>query len=107
MVAETGRIIPGQSQPPSRISSTQSQDGEQAFHDLAKTKGNTKEDVDFATTERTRLTRIRKIDKSRKKSISSLFVVDNDDSFGDEGVYYTVIDPTTGQIITLRLLAVA
>jgi hypothetical protein len=104
---ETGRILPGQSQPPAKIAGAQHQDGEQAFHDMAKSKGNSKEDVAFATTERTRLTRVRKLDRSKKKSISSLFAVDDEGSGEEDAVYYTVIDPTTGQIITLRLLAVA
>ena len=104
---ETGRIVPGQSQPPSKITGAQHQDGEQAFHDMAKSKGNSKEDLAFATTERTRLTRIKKVDRSKNKSISSLFLGDNNGSVDEEAVYYTVIDPTTGQIITLRLLAVA
>ena len=104
---ETSRILPGQSQPPAKITGAQQQDGEQAFHDMAKSKGNTKEELAFATTERTRLTRIRRVDRSKKKSISSIFLADDDGSDEGEAVYYTVIDPTTGQIITLRLLAVA
>jgi len=39
---ETGRILPGQSQPPAKIAGAQHQDGEQAFHDMAKSKGNSK-----------------------------------------------------------------
>lgn len=104
---ETNRILPGQPQPPTKVSSAQHQDSEQAFHDMAKSKGNSKGDLDFATTERTRLTRIKKINRTKKKSVSSLFLVEDDGSIEEEAIYYTVIDPTTGQIITLRLLAVA
>lgn len=104
---EANRIIPGQGQPPSKLSGTQQKDGEQAFHDLAKSKGNSKEELALATSERTRLTRSRKVEKGRAKSISSLFKVLNEGDLEEEVVYYTVLDPTTGQILTLRLLAVA
>lgn len=104
---ETNRIIPGQSQPPTKLSGAQQQDGEQAFHDLAKSKGNSKEELALATSERTRLTRTRRIERNKTKSISSLFKILNEGDLEEEAIYYTVLDPTTGQILTLRLLAVA
>ena len=100
------RISTGQGQPPAKISSAQQQDGEQAFHDLAKSKGNSREDIAAATSERTRITRNRRTDKT-KKQYSSLFLVSKEGDLEEEAEYYTVLDPTTGQIMTLRLLAVA
>ena len=100
------RLTSGQSQLPSQVTSTQSRDGEEAFHDLAKSKGNTKEDIAAATAERTRLTRVKRANKSTKKSFSSLFLVEDED-LEEVPIYYTVMDPTTGQIIYLKLLAVA
>ncbi len=105
---ETNRIGSGQSQPPAQLTSAKGKDGEQAFHDMAKSKGNSKEELALATHERTRLTRSRRIGKKeRSKSISSLFKVLDDGDTEEEAMYYTVLDPTTGQIMTLRLLAVA
>ena len=103
---DTNRILPGQQNPPSQISSAKQNDGEQAFHDMTKSKGNSAEDVAQATTERTRLTRTRRSDRTKKKS-TFLYLVDDDGDSEEIPVYYTVLDPTTGQIITLRLLAVA
>ena len=105
---ESNRISPGQSQPPA-VGSTKQREGEQAFHDLAKSKGNTEKELEDATTERTKLTKLprgRKADKGNKK-YSSLFLVSGKDETEEAAEYYTVLDPTTGQIMTLRLLAVA
>lgn len=105
---ETNRIGSGQSQPPAQLTSAKGKDGESAFHDMAKSKGNSAGDLEQATSERTRLTRTRRADKNgNNKSISSLFKVLNGGDTEEEAVYYTVLDPTTGQIMTLRLLAVA
>ncbi len=105
---EANRIIPGQSQPPAQLTSAKGKDGESAFHDMAKSKGNSAGDLEQATSERTRLTRTRRADRGKKsKSISSLFKILDEGDTEEEPVYYTVLDPTTGQIMTLRLLAVA
>ncbi|MBI3590144.1 MAG: hypothetical protein HY094_02050 [Candidatus Melainabacteria bacterium] len=101
------RISTGQGNPPAPLAATKGNNGEEAFHDLARTKGNSKEDIAAATNERTRLTRTKKADRNQKKSFSSLFLVDKEGDLEEEAVYYTVLDPTTGQIMTLRLLAVA
>lgn len=107
MASETSPILPGQTQPPSRVTSAHSQDGEQAFHDLAKTKGNTKDDIDFATRERTRITRLSRTNISKGSKVGSTSSHANEAEIEAENEYYTVIDPTTGQVITLRLLAIA
>ena len=103
---DTNRILPGQQSPPSHITSTKQNDGEQAFHDLAKSKGNTAEELAQATTERTRLTRAKRSERTKKRS-GFLYLLDNEGAPEEIPIYYTVLDPTTGQIITLRLLAVA
>lgn len=103
---ETNRVFPGQSQLPAQVNSPPPKDGEQAFHDLARSKGGTKEELAAATNERTRLTRTRKADRSEKKP-SFLFAIGKDGEAEEIPIYYTVLDPTTGQIMTLRLLAVA
>ena len=99
---ETGRIIPGQSNPPTQITGAQSKSGEEAFHDLAKSDGYDEESLKSETSKRTRLTRTKKGDKTQKKH-SHLFLVSDEDS--EEPVYRTVM--VDGQLFTLRLLAVA
>lgn len=100
---ESNRINPGQGQPPAQITSTQSKSGEEAFHDMAKSKGTTKEELDLATSEKTRLTRTRKSERSKKHS--SLFLVTDKDELSEEPVYRTVM--VDGILFTLRLLAIA
>ena len=104
---DTNRILPGQSQPPQHISGAKGKDGEQAFHDLARSKGNTPDELAQATDKRINLTRGKRGERTTKRT--SLFLVKDEDEneLEEEAIYYTVLDPTTGQIMTLRLLAVA
>lgn len=101
---ETNRIIPGQQNLPTQVTGTKGQSGEEAFHDLAKSEGYDKKELEKAVSERTRLTRTRKADKTNKKH-SSLFLVDDDGDLEEEPVYRTVM--VDGVLFTLRLLAVA
>ena len=102
---ETNRITGGQNNPPSQVSGAQGKSGEEAFHDLAKSDGYNKGALEEAISERTRLTRNKRIDKSKKKS-SSLFLVSEDESdLLEEPIYRTVM--VDGILFTLRLLAVA
>ncbi len=98
------RIQTGQNQPPAQLPSTKPKDGEQAFHDLAKSKGNTKEEIDQATSERTRLTRTKRAGKTKKNN-TSLFVLSNEEDLQEEATYRTVM--VDGILFTLRFLAVA
>jgi len=101
---ETGRIIPGQSNPPAQIAGAQSKSGEEAFHDMAKSDGYDKESLAAATSERTRLTRTKQGDKTKRKH-SSLFLVKGDGESEEEPIFRTVM--VDGMLFTLRLLAVA
>ena len=101
---EANRIAPGQSNLPSQVGSTQNQSGEQAFHDMAKSDGYNKGALEQAVSERTRLTRTKRADKTKKNT--SLFVIsNNDEDLQEEPVYRTVM--VDGILFTLRLLAVA
>lgn len=103
---ETNRITPGQSNPPSQVGGTQQKSGEEAFHDMAKSQGYNKGDVEQAVSERTRLTRTKKADKASRKTTHALFLVgDEDEEASEQPVYRTVM--VDGMIFTLRLLAVA
>ena len=101
---EANRIASGQSNLPSQVGGTQSKSGEEAFHDMAKSDGYNKGALDKAVSERTRLTRTKRADKTKKNT--SLFVIsDNDENLQEEPVYRTVM--VDGMLFTLRLLAVA
>lgn len=105
-MVETNRIIPGQSNLPSQVGGTQQKSGEEAFHDMAKSQGYNKGDVEQAVSERTRLTRTKRADRAERKKINSLFLInDDDEDLKEEPVYRTVM--VDGMIFTLRLLAVA
>ena len=101
---DTNRIIPGQTNLPAQVTSTKGKSGEEAFHDLAKSEGYDKGALEQVVSERTRLTRTRKSDGTRKKH-SSLFLVDDNGGLEEEPVYRTVM--VDGVLFTLRLLAVA
>ena len=101
---ESNRISPGQNNPPAQVTGAQSKSGEEAFHDMAKSKGGSREELAAATSERTKLTRTKKVDRSRKKE-TSLFLVTDDDELLEEAIYRTVM--VDGFLFTLRLLAVA
>ncbi|MBI2995299.1 MAG: hypothetical protein HYY52_01130 [Candidatus Melainabacteria bacterium] len=96
-------IIPSKGSP-SQVSGTQNQDGEQAFNNMTKSEGYNKGALEQAVTERTRLTRNKRVDRTKKKH-SSLFLVSDDDELFEEAVYRTVM--VDGILFTLRLLAVA
>jgi len=101
---ESNRITPGQSNLPNQVSGTQQKSGEEAFHDMAKSQGYNKGDVEQAVSERTRLTRTKKAGASRKTH--ALFLVgDEGEEASEQPVYRTVM--VDGMIFTLRLLAVA
>ena len=100
---ETNRVT-GQGQLPSQVTGTQAKSGEEAFQKGLKSEGYSKDELEKATTERTRLTRARRVDKGTKKDSSLFLVSDNDDEL-DEPVYRTVM--VDGVLFTLRLLAVA
>ena len=101
---ETNRIAPGQSNLPGQVSGTQNKNGEEAFHDMAKSDGYNKAALEEAVSERTRLTRTKRGDKTKKKS-TSLFVLSDDENLQEEPVYRTIM--VDGILFTLRLLAVA
>ena len=102
---ESNRIGPSQSNLQSQVGGTQSKGGEEAFHDMAKSEGYDNAQLEEAISQRTRLTRTKKTDRTKKKN-TSLFVIseDGDDIF-EEPVYRTVM--VDGILFTLRLLAVA
>ena len=101
---EANRIAPGQSNLPSQVGSTQNKSGEEAFHDMAKSDGYNKGALEEAVSERTRLTRTKRANKTKKKT-SLIVISNNDEDLKEEPVYRTVI--VDGILYTLRLLAVA
>ena len=101
---ESNRITPGQSNLPSQVGSTQNKSGEEAFHDMAKSDGYDKSAMEAAVSERTRLTRSKRADRTEKKN-TSLFVLSDDENLQEEPVYRTIM--VDGILFTLRLLAVA
>ncbi len=101
---EANRIAPGQSNLPNQVGGTQNKSGEEAFHNMAKSEGYDKGAMESAVSERTRLTRAKRADKTKKKN-TSLFVLSDDEDLQEEPVYRTVM--VDGILFTLRLLAVA
>ena len=101
---EANRISSGQGNLPSQVGGTQNKNGEEAFHDMAKSDGYNEGALEAAVNERTRLTRTKRADRSKKKN-TSLFVISNEEEFSEEPVYRTVM--VDGILFTLRLLAVA
>ena len=100
---ETNRITPGNNLP-SQVGGAQSKSGEEAFHDMAKSEGYDKGAMEAAVSERTRLTRTKRADKTKKNN-TSLFVLSDDEDLDGEPVYRTIM--VDGILFTLRLLAVA
>ena len=101
---ESNRIAPGQSNLPSQVGGTQNKSGEEAFHNMAKSDGYDKNAMEAAVSERTRLTRAKRADKTKKKN-TSLFVLSDNEDLDEEPVYRTIM--VDGILFTLRLLAVA
>ena len=106
---ETSRIIPGQNQPPAKLTGAEGKGGsEDAFRNLAKSNDRDPKELEEAVNKKTQLTRAKRTGGgSKNEKIASLFKVLGGGNTEEEAVYYTVLDPTTGQIMTLRLLAVA
>ena len=102
---ESNRIGPSQNNLPSQVGGTQSKSGEEAFHNMAKSEGYDSAELQEAISQRTRLTRTKKADKSKKKNTSLFVVSDDGDDIFEEPVYRTVM--VDGILFTLRLLAVA
>ena len=102
---ESNRVVPGQSNLPSQVGGAQSKSGEEAFHNMAKSEGYDKGALEEAVSERTRLTRSKRTDKSKKKNTSLFVISDSDEDLSEEPVYRTVM--VDGILFTLRLLAVA
>ncbi len=100
---DANRITPGQSNLPKQVSGAQNKSGEEAFHNMAKSDGYDKGTLESAVSERTRLTRTRRADRTKKKD-SSLFVLADDEDLQEEPVYRTVM--VDGVLFTLRLLAI-
>ena len=102
---EANRIASGQGNLPSQVGSTQNKSGEEAFHDMAKSDGYNKGALEEAVNERTRLTRTKRADKTKKQNASLFVISDNEEDLHEEPVYRTVM--VDGILFTLRLLAVA
>lgn len=102
---DANRIGPGQSNPPSQVANTQGRDGEEAFHNMAKSEGYDNSALQEAINQRTRLTRTKKADHSNKKNTSLFVISDNEEDLSEEPVYRTIM--VDGILFTLRLLAVA
>lgn len=96
-------IVPSPSNQPQQVQSALGKDAEQAFGELTKSKSYNSEELQKATTERTRLTRTKKSDRTKKNL--SLFLVSDDGELEEEPVYRTVM--VDGIMFTLRLLAIA
>ena len=102
---EANRVGTGQSNLPSQVGGAQNKSGEEAFHSsMGGGDGYDKESMDKAVSERTRLTRTGRTNKSKNKN-ASLFVISDDEDLHKEPVYRTVM--VDGIPFTLRLLAVA
>ena len=98
-------IVPNKGNPP-QVSGTQGQSGDEAFQSFAnKSDGYTEKELEEATRGRTRLTRTRGANQTKKSKTSLLLVADNEEFESDEPVYRTVM--VDGQLFTLRLIAVA
>lgn len=97
-------IVPNKGNP--QVSGTQGQSGDEAFQSFAnKSEGYTEEELKQATNERTKLTRAKGADRTKKSKTSLLLVSNNEELLPDEPVYRTVM--VDGQLFTLRLVAVA
>lgn len=96
--------ITPQNQNLQQVQSTQGKSGEEAFHDMTKSKGYDKDELEGAVSQKTQLTRTKKSDRSHKKHLSLLALSDEND-LEEEAVYRTVM--VDGVLFTLRLLAVA
>jgi hypothetical protein len=95
----------GNTQGQAGISSAGSQSGEQAFQDLTRSSSYDKNELDKAVSDRTRLTRTKRVDKSKKAKQNSLFQISDEGEPEEEPVYRTIM--VDGILFTLRLLAVA
>ena len=80
---EANRVTSGQSNLPGQIGGTQSKSGEESFHDMAKSDGYDKGALEEAVSERTRLTRTKRADRTKKKS-TSLFVLSDDEDLQED-----------------------
>ena len=99
-------ITTGKGNQANQIAGAQSQTGEEAFQrDLSKSEGYDKGALEQAVTERTRLTRTKRVEKARKNKRSLFLVSDDGELVDGEPVYRTVM--VDGVMFTLRLLAVA
>jgi len=97
-------IIP-QKGNPSQVSGAQSQSGEEAFQrDFSKSDGYSKESLDKAVSERTRISRTQGGQKTRRAR-AALPVIHGEETLTDEPVYRTVM--VDGIMHTLRLIAIA
>ncbi len=95
--------IHGHNNLPSPLS-TQSKSGEETFNEFTKSEGYDKGALEKAVSERTRISRTKRADKTKKSS--SLFLVsEQDGEIYEEAVYRTIM--VDGILFTLRLLAVA
>ncbi len=95
--------IHGHSNLPSPLS-TQSKNGEETFNEFTKSEGYDKGALEKAVSERTRISRTKRADKT-KKSASLFLVSEQDGEIYEEAVYRTIM--VDGILFTLRLLAVA
>ena len=102
---EANRVSSGQSNLPNQVGSAQNKSGEEAFHDMAKSDGYNKGALEEAISERTRLTRTKRANKTKKKNTSLFVISDNEEELFEEPVYRTIM--VDGILFTLRLLAVA
>ncbi len=96
--------IHGQGHQPAQISGAQGKSGEEAFNDFTKSDGYNKGALEEAVSERTRLSRTKGADRTKRKQ-TSLFLVSDNGELEEEPVYRTVM--VDGVLFTLRLLAVA
>lgn len=101
-------IVPNNSGPQGQqaLNGAGAKSGDQAFHDMAKSKGYNSDELSKAVSDKTRLKRTKKIGSNHKVKQSSLFLVESEDGeVEEEPVYRTVM--VDGAMFTLRLLAVA
>lgn len=95
-ISRNNSNVSGQGQ----LTGAQAKNGEQAFHDMAKSKTDI-EDIKQSRSERTKLSRT-----GRKGKIkTSLSILGDDEDEAEGPVYKTVM--VDGMLFTLRLLAIA